>query len=301
MANVRQIQDRRKAAANISKVTNTMETISAVRYRQYYRQWEQSIDFYDALAQLAYLIVTAEQTVEHPLMQVSESRDQALIVLGSDRGLCGSYNSNVFRLLDVHLRMAKRFKRNIKLYAKGRKVVNHLDIRGIEIEEDYSDFDEMPSASRCRQIADGFIKDYLDGKIGRLGIIYNRFYSAASQRAQTLTILPIIDLIDDLTTRATVIWPWELDYEDFILSPSAEEIFGTIARMMITTAIQGCFLESVLSEHLGRVVAMRSATDNAQEMIEELTKEYNRARQGQITIEMMDIIGGIDVRKERGL
>jgi F-type H+-transporting ATPase subunit gamma len=99
-------------------------------------------------------------------------------------------------------------------------------------------------------------------------------------------------LIDDLTTRATVIWPWEIDFEDFIVSPSAVELFDEIVRMIVNTVLSGCFLESVLSEHLERVVAMRSATDNAIEMIEDLTREYNRSRQGQITSDLLDIIGG---------
>ena len=102
------------------------------------------------------------------------------------------------------------------------------------------------------------------------------------------------ELIDDLTTRATTIWPWELEFEDFMVSPDVKVFFDELARMMINTAISGCFLEAACSEHLARVVAMRSATDNAGEMIESLTREYNRARQGQITGELMDIIGGVE-------
>ena len=99
-----------------------------------------------------------------------------------------------------------------------------------------------------------------------------RFFSPASQKAQTLTILPMLELIDDLTTRATVIWPWELVFEDFLLSPSADDIFDGLSSMMIRTAMAGCFIEAATSEHLSRVVAMRNATDNADEMIEDLTQ-----------------------------
>ncbi len=103
MANPRQILKRKNTAENIGKVTHTMETISAVRYQHYFKQWLQGQDFYDALAQLAYLMVTAERTIKHPLIQPNDSSVSALIVIGSDRGLCGSYNGNLFRLLDVHL------------------------------------------------------------------------------------------------------------------------------------------------------------------------------------------------------
>lgn len=291
MAGTRQILQRCRATKNISKVTGTMETVSAVRYRKYYKKWLDSIDFYDSLAQLAYLVVTAEETIDHPLMYGNDSKCNAILAIGTDRGLCGGYNSNIYRQIETHMKMARRFGKKLEIYAQGKKVITHLNNRGIEITKGYDDFEEVPTAEQAKEIADDFIDQYLAGRIGRLGVVYARFFTPASQRTQTLTILPVADLIDDLTTRATVIWPWELAFEDFLLSPSVEEIFDSLAKMMIRTAIQGCFLEAALSEHLGRVIAMRNATDNANEMIEELTRDYNRARQGQITMELLDIIG----------
>ena len=299
MANTRQILKHRNAAANISKVTGTMETISAVRYRQYYNQWAQGLAFYDTLAQLAYLMVTAQTQIDHPLLaeQAEKSRTNALIVIGSDRGLCGAYNNEVFRQIDTHVRMAKRFGRELKIYAKGKKVLGYLEHLKIEPEKVYEEFSEVPTAGQANEIGDFFMDEYLAGNIARLGIVYNRFFSPASQKAQTLTVLPVVDLIDDLTTRATVIWPWELDFEDFELSPSPESIFETLAKMIIRTSVAGCFLEAAVSEHLSRVVCMRSASDNAQEMIKDLTRDYNRARQGQITVELLDIVSGVEAAK----
>lgn len=294
MANTRQILKRRNAAAEISKVTGTMETISAVRYRQYYHQWSEGIAFYDSLAQLAYLMVTAQTQIQHPLMDAPRSNVNALIVIGSDRGLCGSYNADVFRLLDTHIKMAKRFGRELRIYAKGKKVLGYLEHLKIKPYHVYEDFSEVPTAEQANAIGDFFTEEYLNGNIGRLGVVYNRFYSAASQKAQTLTILPVVDLIDDLTTRATVIWPWELEMEDFEMSPSPESIFETLARMIIRTSVLGCFVEAAVSEHLARVVSMRNASENADEMIKELTKDYNRARQGQITVELLDIVSGVE-------
>jgi F-type H+-transporting ATPase subunit gamma len=297
MANTRQILERRRAASNICKVTGTMETISAVRYRQFYNQWAEGQAFYESLAQIAYLMVTAEQSIDHPLMKAPTCKTQAVIVIGSDRGLCGAYNNDLYRQIDTHTKMAKRFGRELQVYAKGRKVLSYLEHRGIKPVHVYDDFDEVPSAEQTKAIADHFTNQYLSGKIGRLGIVYNRFFSAASQKVQTLTILPVVDLIDDLTTRATVIWPWELNFEDFMLRPSAEELFDGLADMIIRTSILGCFLEASVSEHLSRVVCMRNATDNAEEMIKELSKEYNRARQGQITVELLDIVSGVEAMK----
>jgi F-type H+-transporting ATPase subunit gamma len=297
MANSRQILGRRRAAENISKVTGTMETISAVRYRQYYHQWAQGLAFYDSLAQLAYLMVTAEHGIVHPLMDPSQSRSNSLIVIGSDRGLCGGYNNDLFRQIDTHVKMSQRFGRELKIYAKGRKVLSYLDHLKIKPAGVYDEFVEAPTAVQANQIGDFFITEFLEGRIGRLGIVYNRFFSPASQKVQTLTVLPVVDLIDDLTTRSTIIWPWEQNFEDFYVTPSGGEIFETLAQMIVRTAILGCFMEAVTSEHLARVVNMRNATDNADEMIADLTKEYNRARQGQITTELLDIVSGMNAMK----
>ena len=297
MSNTRQILARKRAASNICKVTGTMETISAVRYRQYYNQWAEGQAFYESLAQLAYLMVTAEQGIDHPLMRAPQSKTQAVIVIGSDRGLCGAYNNDLYRQIDTHTKMAQRFGRPLQMYAKGRKVISYLEHRGIKPVKIYNEFEDVPTVEQVKAIADHFTKDYLSGKIGRLGVVYNRFFSAASQKVQTLTILPVVDLIDDLTTRSTVIWPYELNYEDFELCPSGEELFEGLAAMIIRTAILGCFLEAAVCEHLSRVVCMRNATDNAEEMIKDLTKEYNRARQGQITVELLDIVSGVEAMK----
>ena len=292
MAGTRQILNRRRAVENVGKVTHTMEAVSAVRYRQFYKKWAESTEFFDSLAQLAYLIVTAQRTIEHPLMLGNDSDCNAILVIGSDRGLCGAYNSNICHLIDIHMDMARRFQKKLKIYAKGRKVINYLNNRGIELEATYDDFDELPAPGQVKTIADEFMADYAAGRIGRLGVVYTRFYSPASQRAQTLMVLPVAELIDDLTTRATVIWPWELAFEDFLLSPSAEEIFDALATMMVRSSLSACFLDAAASEHLERVVAMRSATDNAEEMAGDLMRDYNRARQGRITAELLEIVSG---------
>lgn len=294
MAGMRQLLQRKKAVANICKVTRTMEMISTSKYKGLFNSWSESVGFYNSLAQLAYLLITAEEPISHPLAGENESDSMAVIVIGSNRGLCGSYNHNIFKLLDIHVKRAKRLKKKLKVYVYGRKVVSQLNYRGIEIAEVYDDFEEVPDYKQAWKIADDFSTMYQKGEIGYLGVVYTRFYSVASQHAQTLTILPVTELIDDLTTRATVIWPWELSFEDFDLSPGAWEIFDSSARMMIRSSIVSCFRDAALSENLARIVAMRSATDNADKMINELSVQYNRARQSQITNELLDITGGVE-------
>ena len=269
--------------------------ISTSRYKSYYNRWAASTDFYDALAQAAYLLVTSQEPIDHPLMKQNSGKKAAILAIGSNRGLCGSYNSSVYRLVDVHVKRAKKLGKELDIYVQGRKLVSTLHFHGIEPTKVYTDFDEVPTDEQAGKMADSFIEQYINGELDYFGIVYTRFYSVASQHAQTLTVLPISELIDDLTTRATLISPPEMAVENFYMSPSADELFDELATMIVRASLRSCFIDAALSQHLARVVAMRNATENADEMVKELTAQYNRARQGQITAELLDIIGGVGV------
>jgi F-type H+-transporting ATPase subunit gamma len=194
--------------------------------------------------------------------------------------------------VEVHIKAARQAGKKLDIYAPARRLIATLASHNIVPTKIYHNVDEIPSNTQIDEIANGFIEQYANGSLDYLGVVYMRYYSTASQRAQTLTVLPLTELIDDLTTRATVVWPWELSFEDFYLSPSGDKVIEGLARMIIRSSIESCFMDAAMSEHIARMLAMRNATDNAQEMIKELTNEYNRARQGQITGELLDIIGG---------
>jgi F-type H+-transporting ATPase subunit gamma len=193
----------------------------------------------------------------------------------------------------VHIEQARACGRQLDIYVPRSRLEGVLSYHGILLTKVYTDLDEMPSDPQVRTIAEDFVSQYMAGELDYIGIIYKRFYSASSQQAQTLTILPLLEMVDDLTTRAHVIWPWDLTFEDFYLSPAPHEIIEGLARMLVHYAIRSCFLDAVLSEHLARMIAMRNATDNAEDMIKQLTQDYNRARQTQITSELLDIVGGM--------
>jgi F-type H+-transporting ATPase subunit gamma len=293
MASTRQILLRRRAVTNIHKVTRTMEMISTSRYKSYYNRRLADMQFYDTLAQVAYLLITSQELGEHPLIKRNTGQKTAILVLGSNRGLCGSYNSSVYRLVDVHAKRAKKAGQQLDIYAHGRKLVSTLHFHGIDPTKIYTDFDELPSEEQLKAMSADFIQRYVSGEISSLGVVYTRFYSVASQHAQTLTVMPITELIDDLATRATVIAPPEMMAENFYILPSPYEVFDEVAKMIVRASLRSCFIDAALSEHLARVVAMKNATENAEEMIKELTALYNRARQSQITSELLDIIGGV--------
>jgi F-type H+-transporting ATPase subunit gamma len=296
MANTRQLLLRRRAVTNIRKITRTMEMISTARYKAYSARWRAITDFYDALAQMAYLLITSYEPVDHPLTRENPEGKSAILAIGSNRGLCGSYNSSIYRLVEVHVKRAKQLNKQLDIYAHGKKLVGTLHFHGIEPAKIYADFDDVPSDEQAKMMADEFAKLYEAGELNYFGIVYTRFYSVASQHVQTLTIMPLTELMDDLATRAAVM-SIGAPAGNFYISPSVREIFDSLARMMIRTSLQGCFIDAALSEHLARVVAMRNATENAEDMIKELTAQYNRARQTQITSELLDIIGGMGALK----
>ena len=293
MIGPRQILHRRNAIDSIRKMTRTMEMISTTRYKYYFNRWIAAKEYHDALARTGYLLVTSPKLHDHPLLKENSSGRSAIIAIGSNRGLCGSYNSYIYQAMKVHIDKAKNSGKKLEIYAPDRRLVGLLNYHNITPAKIY-DMDEMPTDEQIDEITDEFIGQYMAGQLDYLGIVYMRYYSMGSQRVQTLTIMPLPELIDDLTTRTTVIWPWTLSVEDFYFSPSVTEIIESLARMIIHSSIHSCFMDAILSEHVARMIAMKNATENADEMIDELSAEYNRARQSQITRELLDIISGAE-------
>jgi F-type H+-transporting ATPase subunit gamma len=294
MPGTRQILERLRAVGNIGRLTRTMEMISTARYRAYYNRRTAVVEYHDALARAGYLLVTPKIPIEHPLLKENSSGRSAILAIGSNKGFCGAYNEYIYRLVEVHVNAVREGGRKLDIYVASQRLVSTLNYHGIVPTKIYGDIDEIPSSEQINEMASDFIKQYMKGSLDYFGIVYMRYYSASSQQPQTLTILPLVELIDDLTTRATVTWPWELSFEDFYLSPSGDRVIEGLARTITRSSIETCFMEAALSEHLARMVAMRNATDNAEEMKNALTVEYNRARQGQITGELLDIISGAE-------
>jgi F-type H+-transporting ATPase subunit gamma len=292
MAGTRAIMLRRKAADSICRITRTMEMLSTARYRAYHNKWVSIVDFHDALARAGYLLVSSNVPVEHPMLRENTTGRGAILVIGSSRGLCGGYNNAVWRITNAHIQRSKALDTQLEVYAPERKILPILHYHGVTPTKVYKDLGEVPTAGQLDELADTFVQQYIEGRLDYFGVVYMRYFSATSQQPQTLTIMPLTELIDDLTTRSTVIWPWDLGFEDFYLSPPAPAFVEALARMIIRSSIEMCFMDAALSEHLARMVAMRNATENAEEMIKELTAQYNRERQGQITAELLDIIGG---------
>jgi len=295
MIGIRQTLQRRKAISNICRLTRTMQIVSTAAFKSHYRKWLAVAEYHQALAQAGYLLVTSEIPLEHPLLKDNSSGQSAVLAIGSKAGLCGSYNTAIYEHLGKHIDMAKSAGKNLSIYAPQGRLIGLLHARGVALAKTYSGLGEVPSDAQIHDITFDFVDQYVAGKLDYFGVAYMAFHSPGHQQAQTMTILPLADLIDHLITRARAIWPWDLVFEDFLMSPSPEEIIESLATMIVHTTIKGCFLEAALSEHVARMVAMRNATKNAEDMIRDLTAEYNRARQTNITSELLDIISGMGV------
>lgn len=292
MASTKQIRQRLKAVNNISRVTRTMEMISTVKYKSYHNKRKAAVEYHNALAQISFLLATSPKPIEHPLLKENNSGKNAILAIGSTRGLCGSYNEQVYRIVDANLKNAFAEGKTLDIYATESRLIHILNHHHIELKKKYPNTDEILALGQLDEIANYFIEQYINGVIDRFGIVYMRYYSPSRQKPETLGILPFMELIDDLTIRSTVIWPWDYSFEDFFLSPPASELIKSIAMIIMRASIETCFMDAALSEHLARMIAMRNATENAEDMIKELTNEYNRARQYQITNELLDIISG---------
>ncbi len=292
MASTRQISQRRRAVNNIRRVTRTMEMISTAKYKAYHNKRKAVVEYHNALAQIGYLLATSQKPIDHPLLKENNSGRTAILAVGSTRGLCGSYNDQVYQIINANIKTASLLGKELDIYATDSRLIHTLNYRRIKLQKIYRNTDEILVSDQLDEIANYFIEQYMAGNIDRFGIVYMRYYSASSQKPETLSILPLTELIGDLTTRSTIIWPWKYTFEDFYLSPSASEIIKSLAKIIMRSSIETCLMDAAMSEHLARMVAMRNATENADDMTKELTSEYNRARQGQITGELLDIVSG---------
>jgi F-type H+-transporting ATPase subunit gamma len=269
-----------------------MEMISTAKYKTYHNKRNAVVEYHNALAQIGYLLATSQKPIDHPLLKENSSGRTTILTVGSTRGLCGSYNDQIYRIVNANIQIASLLGKELDIYATDSRLIHTLNYHRIKPQKIYRNTDEILASDQLDEITNYFIEQYVARNIDRFGIVYMRYYSASSQKPETLSILPLTELIDDLTIRSTIIWPWKYTFEDFYLSPSASEIIKRLARIIMRSSIETCLMDAALSEHLARMIAMRNATENAEDMIKELTNEYNRARQGQITSELLDIVSG---------
>jgi len=289
MANARAIVKRLKAIKNIRKITRTMELIATARFKKAMDRATEAAAYTTKISEIVADLSSANLSFKHPLLEKHETEENCvLLVLTSNRGLCGGYNGSVLRMTQRRIKEAAAAEQQLSLEVSGKRGLSFLKFKGQQIDEQYTHFEDSTTFEEVDVLASRYIAAYCRGEINRLDVVYTQFKSVARQNAVRETLLPIGNL-NSSEDQESGESSSNVDYE---FLPSAEEILQEIVPAAFKASLFKCFLDSAVSEQISRMVAMKGATENADEMIKDLTIAYNRARQGQITSELSEIIGG---------
>ena len=233
--------------------------------------------------------------LSHPLLISRPTQRSAVLVLTGNRGLCGGYNSNAVRQAVGLLGQWSSDKTKTHVTVSGKRGINALKFRGITVDEEHFDFEDKPAFSEVAPIGESYLKSYIEGDIDRLDVVYTKFVNIGKQEAVSETLLPLQTPTDEDASVSPV---GHLASEEYDFYPSAESILEEILPASFQSRLFKCFLDSAVSEQVARMVAMKGATENASGIIKDLSRRYNRARQSQITGEIMEILGGVEALKK---
>ena len=301
MAKARAVLKRLKAVKNIRKITRTMELIATARFKKAMDRATLAAAYTSKIAELAADLAQSATDFSHPLMEVREQRKSGvLLVLTSNRGLCGGYNSGVLKLALQKMREAQTQGQRLMLEVSGKRGLNFLRFQKTKADQAYTHFEDKPRFEEVDAIATRFIQMYVAKEIDWVDVAYVKFLSASKQVAVVETLLPLAkpaDIAASIQSKPAHGKPNQpaaattIQYEFF---PSAKEILEQILPAAFKARLFKCFLDAAVSEQIFRMVAMKGATENAADMISNLSRIYNRARQAQITSELSEIIGGAE-------
>ncbi len=292
MANRRVLVKRRKAARNIRKITRTMQLIATARFQAAHKAAVAGRPYTDKLAELVSGLARAAQDVSHPLMAArEEEKRSAVVVLTSTRGLCGGYNANVLRTAIEHLKDCGERGVEAETHMVGKKGINYFRFLGRAMDEQITTISDVPRFEQVEPLANELMARFVAGEIDAVDVAFTKFVSAGRQLPMVERLLPL--------SRELAAGPGEgagggereqeIEYE---FSPEPAVLLDELLPATFRVRLYQCFSDAAVSEQIARMVAMKAATDAAGEMIKRLTQQYNRARQTQITMELLDIVGG---------
>lgn len=290
MAKARKIIKRLKAVRNVRKITRTMELVATARFK---KAMDRAIQAAAYTRKISEIVADLSQTLAgegsdftHPLLQKRETEKKAiLLVITSNRGLCGGYNGGILRLAQQRIREAKANQVQLNIEVSGKRGIGFFKFQKVATAASYTHFEDKPTFEQVDELASRYIESFIKGDIDRLDVAYTQFESMSRQKAVIQTLLPIGKLQAAAAEKPTS----SVEYE---FLPSPREILEEIVPASFKARLFKCFLDAGVSEQIARMVAMKSATENADGMIRAIRAQYNRARQSQITSELSEIIGG---------
>ena len=287
MASARDIKKRIKAVGNIKRITKTMQMIATSKFARAQTKATAAKPFTEGVYELVRELAAKAGNVSHPLIDGPNGGAKGphlYLVLASDRGLCGPYNGSVVR---TALKSIREHGENVRVEASGRKGAAMLRFNKVAIADLHSVFGDKPKYEDIETLAQKYMDMFTGGEVSSVSVAYMRFQSTSRQSPEVLPLLPLKPPAVEGDVNAAP--EASVEYE---FTPSAEELLAEILPLTVKTTLQQCFNDAVVSEHVARMVAMKAATDNAGKMGKDLNRQYNRARQSQITTELTEIISG---------
>lgn len=291
MAKARAIIKRRRAVLNIRKITRTMQLIATARFQAAFSRATRTRPYTERITDLVRQLSRGQGDLSHPLLQVnSQSKRSRLIVITSNRGLCGGYNGGILRLTMDHLRTREQTGESVDLHVVGKKGISYFRFLGRSMVATDTKFEDKPQYAQIEPIATQLMDAYERRELDAVHVAYMRFVSVGVQRPQVMQLLPTEPPPADAQAGAAA----PVQYE---FTPPPAELLGELLPETVKVRLFQCFVDAAVSEQVSRMVAMKAATDAAGDMIRSLTRHYNRARQSQITMELLDIVGGAEAIK----
>jgi F-type H+-transporting ATPase subunit gamma len=266
-----------------------MELISTARFKRAMDRAIAASAYTKRITQLVGNLVRGGAEISHPLLAArGETKNAILLVLTANRGLCAGYNAAVLRLANARLKELQQQAPQVRLEVSGKRGVSYFRFRGIQPDQRFTHFEDKPAFHEVDVLARRYLQDFQAGVLDRLDVAYTKFESSSRQAAAIETLLPIAQL------EAAAEEEPRLAKTQYEFLPSAESILDELVPASFKAKLFKCFLDAAVSEQIARMTAMKAATENADSMIANLSMAYNRARQGQITGELLEIIGGAE-------
>jgi F-type H+-transporting ATPase subunit gamma len=293
MATVQDIKRRVRSVANTRKITKAMELVAAARLRRAQMRIEAMRPYADRMLELMAGVARASSSVRGlPLLQRRDVHSVAIVSVTGDRGLAGPFNAQILRTSFRLERALRGEGLNVRWLVVGKKGASTLRFRRYEVDGAWEGFTDRPAYADAQAVAHRFAELYTEGEVDRVIVVYNHFVSALTQKVVEQDVLPIPE---DVLERAGEEEKEERALRgDFIYEPEPEQILARLLPVYLETELYRALLESAASEHGARMTAMRNASKNAGDLIDRLTLEMNRARQAEITQEILEVVAGAD-------
>lgn len=295
MASLKEVKTRINSVKSTRKITSAMKMVASAKLHKAQRAIENMLPYERKLNKILTNFLSADLPVESPYIKAREVKRVAIVAFSSNTSLCGAFNANVIKML---LQTVGEFRTlgqdNILIFPVGKKVDEAVKRLGFEPQETSPTLSDKPSYQEASELAHRLMEMYVSGEIDRVELIYHHFKSMGVQILLRETYLPI-DLTrvvdEEEKQKEEEVQGGEIA-NDYIIEPSAEELIANLIPTVLSQKLFTAAVDSNASEHAARTLAMQVATDNANELIQDLTKQYNKSRQQAITNELLDIVGG---------